>query len=64
MYLLVSNGKFSLRLLVRLGKGLEPFDRLSLRYLHAEFHVCLGVFVARLEEVSIASVRPMMKQHT
>lgn len=52
-YLLIPNGELALCLLVGLGKSLELLDRLGLRDLHAELHICLGVFVARLEKSAL-----------
>lgn len=52
-YLLIPNGELALCLLVGLGKRLELLDGLGPRDLHAELHICLGVFMARLEKLAL-----------
>ena len=47
-YLLITNGKLALRLLVLVGESFEFLDGLRLQDLDSELDVALGVFVAGL----------------
>ena len=47
-YLLITNSKFALGLLVLIGEGLKLLDWLRLQDLDAEFDVTLGVLVTGL----------------
>lgn len=53
-YLLIANSKLALRLLTRLCKCLELLDGLSLGHMETELDICLGVLMARLEDVVVS----------
>jgi hypothetical protein len=55
VFLLISNRKFPLRLLVRCRERLERFDGLGLQNLDAEFDVAGGVLVAGLHFPSVSN---------
>jgi hypothetical protein len=58
-YLLVTNSKLALRLLVLVGESLEALDRLAGEDGHGELDVGLGVLVAGLEQpVSLSLSNP------
>jgi hypothetical protein len=48
-YLLISNGEFALRLLVRLRVLVQSLDRIVIEHSLSEFDVSLGVFMARID---------------
>lgn len=52
-YLLISNRKLALRLLVVLRERLQLLDWFRLRHRHAELDVLFRIFVAGLQHVSI-----------
>ena len=51
-YLFITNGEFALCFLVRLCKCLEFLNGLRLGHMETKLHVCLGVLVAGLEDLS------------
>jgi hypothetical protein len=53
-YLFIADGKLALRLLVCLGKCLKLLDGLSLGHMKTEFHICLGIFMAGLEDEAVS----------
>lgn len=52
-YLLITDGEFALCLLVLVREGLELQNRLCLGDLDTELHIGLGVFVTRLQVISL-----------